>query len=77
MREVAPGIISDPDILSGKATLKGHRLPVAQLLAQMAGGMTPQEIQDDYELTDAEMQAILNYAAQIASERDVAYAQQP
>ena len=54
-------IQSNPEILGGRHILKGHRIPVAQLLAQLAGGMTPQEIQADYQLSDEEVAAILNY----------------
>ena len=32
MREIAPGIVSDPDILGGRPTLKGRRITAAQLM---------------------------------------------
>ena len=65
MQEIAPGIVSDPSILGGRPILKGHRIAVSQLIGQLAGGMTIQEIQEDYELTENEIQAILAYAAYI------------
>jgi len=65
MQEIAPGIVSDPSILGGHPILKGHRIAVSQLIGQLAGGMTIQEIQEDYELTENEIQAILAYAAYI------------
>ena len=37
--------------------------------------MTLQEIQEDYELTDEEIRAILYYAAHTAKERDQEYVQ--
>ena len=37
-RELSPGIISDPEILGGKPTIKGQRIAVSQLLGQLAGG---------------------------------------
>jgi uncharacterized protein (DUF433 family) len=77
MKEIAPGIVSDPDILGGRPIVKNHRIAVSQLLGQLAGGMTVQEIQDDYELTDAEMQAVLAYGALAAKEKDQAYVHQP
>jgi len=61
--EIAPGIVSNPAIMGGRHILKGHRLAVGQLLAQLAGGMTLDEIQADYQLSDEEMTAILNYRA--------------
>ena len=71
MQEIAPGIISDPEILGGCPIVKGYRIAVSQLLGQLAGGMTIQEIQEDYELRDEEITAILAYAAQTAREKDL------
>ncbi len=74
-QEIVPGVVSDPHIMGGRPILKGHRSAVSQLLAQFAGGMTLQEIQDDYELTDEEIRAILNYAAHTAKEKDLEHVQ--
>ena len=78
-RELSPGIISDPEILGGKPTIKGHRIAVSQLLGQLAGGATLQELQDDYQLTGDEMRAALLFAAQAVSEKEqvLAHAQRP
>ena len=77
MQEIAPGIVSDPQVLGGLPSVKGHRIAVSQLIGQLAGGMTLQEIQEDYQLTDQEMQAILMYAAQAVKEKDLVHVQQP
>jgi uncharacterized protein (DUF433 family) len=77
MKEIAPGIISDPEILGGRPTLKGHRIAISQLIGQLAGGMSVQDIRDDYELTDEEIQAILRYAASVVKEKDLTYVQRP
>jgi uncharacterized protein (DUF433 family) len=69
-RELSPGIISDPEILGGKPTAKGHRIAVSQLLGQLAGGATVRERQDEYQLTDDEMRAVLLVAAQAVSEKE-------
>jgi uncharacterized protein (DUF433 family) len=74
-QEIVPGVVSDPQILGGRPILKGHRIAVSQLLAQFAGGMTLQEIHQDYELTDEEIRAILNYAAHAAKEKDLEHVQ--
>ena len=63
MIEIVPGVISDPEVLGGQPILEGHRIAVSQLIGQLAGGMTLLEIQEDYQLTDGEMQTILRYAA--------------
>lgn len=77
MQEIAPGIVSDPQILGGRPIVKGHRIAVSQLIGQLAGGMSLQDIQDDYQLTDMEMQAILAYAAQAVKDKDLVHVQQP
>jgi len=74
MREIAPGIITDPAILGGRPTLKGHRITVSQIMGQLAGGMTLPEIQDDYQLRDEEIGALLAFAAQAVLEKDWLYA---
>jgi uncharacterized protein (DUF433 family) len=76
MVEIVPGVVSDPEVLGGQPILKGHRIAVSQLLGQLAGGMTLAEIQDDYQLTDEEMQTILRYAAVVAREKDGIYVHQ-
>jgi uncharacterized protein (DUF433 family) len=49
--------------MGGHPILKGHRIAMAQLLAQFAGGMTLSEIQMDYQLSDKEIAAILHCRA--------------
>jgi uncharacterized protein (DUF433 family) len=70
MRELSPGIIVDPDILGGKPIIQGHRIAVSQVLDQLAGGMTPHEIRNDYQLTDEEMSHIFAYAALLSHHRE-------
>lgn len=64
-RDITPGVISDPEILGGRPTLRGRRIAVSQLVDQLAGGMTLSEIQDDYQLRDEEIHALLGYIAQM------------
>lgn len=70
MRELSSGITSDPDILGGKPIIQGHRIAVSQVLDQLAGGMTPREIRDDYQFTDEEMSHIFAYAALLSHDRE-------
>ncbi len=60
-KEITPGVISDPEILGGRPVLRGRRIAVSQLVGQLAGGMTLDEIKDDYQLTDEEIRALLRY----------------
>ena len=41
-------IVSDPEMLGGKPTIRGTRLSVSFLLECLAEGMTPDEIDETY-----------------------------
>lgn len=73
--EITPGVVSDPGILGGKPILRGRRLAVSQLVDQFAGGMSLSEIQDDYELRDDEIRALLTYIAQVVHQDERARVQ--
>ncbi|MDE3228746.1 MAG: DUF433 domain-containing protein [Chloroflexota bacterium] len=64
-RDITPGVISDPEVLGGRPILRGRRIAISQLVDQLAGGMKLNEIKDDYQLTDEEIHALLNYIAQV------------
>ncbi len=76
-RDITPGVISDPEILGGRPTLRGRRIAVSQLVDQLAGGMTLSELQDDYQLRDEEMRALLGYIAQVVHQDELAHVQRP
>jgi uncharacterized protein (DUF433 family) len=48
MREDYQWIVRDPDLLGGRPAIRGTRFSVAFLLACLAEGMTPGEIDDTY-----------------------------
>jgi uncharacterized protein (DUF433 family) len=57
-------IMADLEILVGKPIVQGTRLSVEHLLGLLAHGMSPAEIVEAYpELTVADVQAVLQYAA--------------
>ncbi len=63
-------ITVDPAILHGKACIRGTRIPVAVVLANLADGLSVDEIIRSYpSLTAAGIQAALAYAADLAQER--------
>jgi uncharacterized protein (DUF433 family) len=63
-------ITVDPAILHGKACIRGTRIPVAVVLANLADGLSADEIIRSYpSLTAAGIQAALAYAADLAQER--------
>jgi uncharacterized protein (DUF433 family) len=69
--------VSDPDILGGRPTLRGRRIAVSQLVDQLAGGMTLDEIRADYQLRDDEIRALLGYIAQVVHQDELAHVQRP
>jgi uncharacterized protein (DUF433 family) len=61
----------DPDICFGKPCVKGTRIRVVDVLDNLAGGSTPNEIVEDFpELSLEDISAVLHYAAQM-TERQV------
>jgi uncharacterized protein (DUF433 family) len=63
-------ITVDPAILHGKACIRGTRIPVAVVLANLADGLSADEIMRSYpSLTAAGIQAALAYASDLAQER--------
>ena len=67
MVEIAPGIVVDPAVRFGKPTIRGTRVPVALVLAQLAGGMTAASLQEEYQLQPEDIQAALHYAARLVA----------
>jgi uncharacterized protein (DUF433 family) len=66
-------ITIDPDICHGKACVKGTRIPVAVVLANLAGGVSEQALLKTYPgLGPDAIRASLAYAAELAEERVVA-----
>ena len=63
----------DPAICHGKACIRGTRIPVAVVLANLAAGVAGAELLRSYpSLTPVAVQAALAYAANLAQERVVA-----
>jgi len=63
-------ITVNPAVMYGKACIRGTRIPVAVVLANLADGLAPEEIIRSYpSLTPVAIQATLAYAAELAQER--------
>ena len=62
-------ITADPNILGGKACIRGMRLSVALIVNLVANGMTSAEIIADYpDLEPEDIQQALQYAAWTAED---------
>jgi uncharacterized protein (DUF433 family) len=54
-------ITSSPDIWGGKTIIAGTRVPVFIIVASYQGGMTPEEIATDRDLSFAQVYAAITY----------------
>jgi len=62
-------ITSDPNILGGKACIRGMRISVSLIINLIANGMTFEEIIDEYpDLEMEDIQQALRYAAWTAED---------
>jgi uncharacterized protein (DUF433 family) len=68
---IADRITLDPDLLSGKPTVRGLRISVEQILRALGSGVSEAELLKEYpELEPEDFRAIQDYAAErLASER--------
>lgn len=71
MREIAPRITVDQEVAFGKPVIQGTRVPVALVVGKLAGGMTPGEVAEEYELEQEDVLAALSYATRLLNEEQV------
>ena len=71
--EIAPGIVVDPTVRSGKPVVKGTRVAVEDVLELMAGGLTfDQVLTDAYpHLSRTDLESCLRYAAQVIKGEEI------
>jgi len=62
-------ITIDPQIMGGRACIRGMRIPVSLVVNLVANGMATPEILEEYPSLEAEdIQQALQYAARLAAE---------
>jgi len=65
-------ITINPDVMVGKPTIRGLRITVGQILKALSGGLTQNDLLEDYpELEPEDIQAALLYAAERVGEERV------
>ena len=65
-------ITVDPKVMVGKPTIRGLRITVEQVLKALANGVSVSDLLKDYpELEKEDIQAVLQYAAELVSEEQV------
>jgi uncharacterized protein (DUF433 family) len=58
-------IVIDPEVQHGKPVIRGSRLPVARILGGLAGGMSFEDLQREYDVTAEDIRAAIRYAGQL------------
>ena len=61
-------IVIDSKICHGKPVIRGTRVPVTVVVGSLAGGMTFEEIQREYDLTSDDIRAALRFVGEIAEQ---------
>ena len=64
-------IVIDDKIHFGKPVIKGTRVPVELVIAKLAGGMTFEEVQKEYQISRNDLLAALQYAAKTLSGEEI------
>jgi uncharacterized protein (DUF433 family) len=61
-----------PDVCGGEPTIRGMRITVSHVLEMLAGGMTPDQVLQDFPyLEKADIDASLEYAARHVAHREI------
>jgi uncharacterized protein (DUF433 family) len=65
--QLAPRIVVDSEIRHGKPTIEGTRVPVELVVGKLGGGMSIDEVMDEYALSHEDVLAALTYAAELVA----------
>jgi uncharacterized protein (DUF433 family) len=61
-----------PDVCGGEPTIRGMRITVSHVLEMLAGGMTPEQVLQDFPyLEKADIDECLEYAARHVAHREI------
>lgn len=67
---MAERIVINPGIQHGKPVIRGTRVPISRILGGLAGGMTKEEVEKEYKITEKDIQATLDYAAELIEKEE-------
>lgn len=65
--ETASRVNIDSEIHHGSPVIAGTRVPVCLIVGSLAGGMSREEVMQEYELTEEDIRAALAYASALSS----------
>ena len=69
--QLAPRIIADPRILSGRPVIEGTRVPVDLVVGKLGGGMSYDEVAAEYEITCEDILAARTYTSNVLAMDEV------
>ncbi|MES1943065.1 hypothetical protein PC39_03042 [Salinisphaera sp. PC39] len=58
----------DPNICHGRPVIRGKRVPVSVIVGSLAGGMSSDEIQREYDVSEEDIQAALAFANELVEQ---------
>jgi uncharacterized protein (DUF433 family) len=61
-------IVIDPAICHGKPVIRGTRMPVTLVVGSLAGGMSFEQVQQEYDLTVEDIRAALKFVGELAEQ---------
>ena len=61
-------IVLDAAIAHGKPVIRGTRVPVTVVVGSLAGGMTFEEVQREYDVTIDDIRAALKFVGEVAEQ---------
>jgi uncharacterized protein (DUF433 family) len=61
-------ILIDPNVCHGKPVVRGTRMPVALVIGSLAGGMSMEDVEREYDLTAEDIRAALRFAGRLVDE---------
>jgi uncharacterized protein (DUF433 family) len=63
-------IVIDPEIQHGKPVIRGTRVPVVRIIGGLAGGMSTEEIIQEYGVNDEDIKAALMFASDLIDQEE-------
>jgi uncharacterized protein (DUF433 family) len=61
-------IVLGPAVSHGKPVIRGTRVPITVVVGSLAGGMTFEEVQREYDVTAEDIRAALRFVGELAEQ---------
>ena len=61
-------IVIDPAICHGKPVIQGTRMPVSLIVGSLAGGMSFEQVEHEYDLSTDDIRAALKFVGELAEQ---------